>query len=216
MNKQLRRTLVLLVLGAFTSLAFVKPVEEPKTLKIGDTAPLADRRMEGVDGKQYSLNDLKQKNGLVVVFSCNTCPFVVGSENFVGWEGQYNLLANRASAVQMGFVLINSNEAKRNGDDSMDAMKKRAAEQKYVMPYVIDTQHELADACGAKTTPHVYVFDKEMKLIYTGAIDNTVDGKRKQDETYLLNAMQDYINGNEVKTTVTPPRGCSIKRTVKQ
>ena len=98
----------------------------------------------------------------------------------------------------------------------MDAMKKRAAEQKYVMPYVIDTQHELADACGAKTTPHVYVFDKEMKLIYTGAIEKTVDGKGKQDETYLLNAMLDYINGNEVKTTVTPPRGCSIKRTVKQ
>jgi thioredoxin-related protein len=212
----MKRTIAFLFFVAITGLAFVLPLEEMKTLNIGDAAPLADRKMTAVDGKEYSLNDLKQENGLIVVFSCNTCPFVVGSDNFVGWEGQYNLLSNRASAVKMGFVLVNSNEAKRTGDDSMDAMKKRAAEKGYVMPYVVDNQHELADACGAKTTPHVFVFDKEMKLIYTGAIDNTVDGKRKQDEPFLLNAIQDYLGGNPVKQAVTPPRGCSIKRVVKQ
>jgi peroxiredoxin len=190
-------------------------LEEQKGLEIGDKAPLSDQQLKNIDDKSHSLNDLKADNGLVVVFSCNTCPFVVGSENFIGWEVQYNQLASVASTNKFGFVLINSNEGKRENEDSFEAMQKQAKEKKYTMPYLLDKNHELADAFGAKTTPHVYVFDKEMKLIYQGAIDNTVDGKRKNDDLYLINLMNEVVSNTVVKVNTTPPRGCSIKRKVK-
>lgn len=196
-----------------TSSAIV--LEENKGLGIGDKAPLVDQKMKNIDEKMLSLNDLKKENGLVVVFSCNTCPFVVGSENFVGWEVQYNQLATTASTDKLGFVLINSNEAKRGNDDAFEAMQKRAKEKNYSMPYLVDSNHELADAFGAKTTPHVYVFDKNMQLVYQGAIDNTVDGKRKTDENYLTSAMHQLANASTITVNTTPPRGCSIKRLTK-
>jgi hypothetical protein len=83
------------------------------------------------------------------------------------------------------------------------------------MPYLLDNNHVLADAFGAKTTPHVYVFDNEMKLVFQGAIDNTVDGKRKKDDLYLMSAMNQLASGTEITINTTPPRGCSIKRMTK-
>ncbi|MCC6702088.1 MAG: thioredoxin family protein [Fluviicola sp.] len=203
---------VLIALGFLSS---AKLIEEQKGLSIGDTAPLADQQLKNIDEKTRSLNDSKLENGLVVVFSCNTCPFVVGSENFAGWELQYNQLAKSASTNKLGFVLINSNEAKRENEDSFEAMQLRAKEKQYSMPYLLDNNHVLADAFGAKTTPHVYVFDKDMKLVYQGAIDNTVDGKRKKDDLYLMSAMNQLAAGTEITINTTPPRGCSIKRMTK-
>lgn len=179
---------------------------------IGQKAPLADVSMKGTDDQTYTLNGLKKAKGLVVIFSCNTCPFVVGSENFAGWEKQYNQLFENASSMNYGFVLVNSNEAKRQGDDSIEAMKKHALDLGYKMPYVVDEKSALANAFGAKTTPHVYCFNENMELIYQGAIDNTVDAKRTQDENYLLNAMKEHASGTAVNKNTTPPRGCSIKR----
>jgi hypothetical protein len=109
-------------------------------------------------------------------------------------------------------VLINSNEAKRGDDDSLDAMKKRAKEKGYSMPYVVDKNSELADAFLAKTTPHVFLLNQKMELIYTGAIDNKVDGKRSSDDNYLKNAIEAAASGKEIEIKSTPPRGCSIKR----
>ena len=168
--------------------------------------------MTGVDGNTYSLNKLMGEKGLIVVFSCNTCPFVVGNESFSGWEHQYGDLYETAKSQGIGFVLVNSNAAKRDNDDSLEAMKKRAEEKGYKMPYLVDEGSELADAFGARTTPHVYFFDAQTKLIYQGAIDNSVDGKRKQDEFYLKDAISDHVASQKIRTESTPPRGCSIKR----
>lgn len=180
-------------------------------LKIGKKMPMADLEMAGTDGNMHTLNSLLDENGLVVVFSCNTCPFVVGNENFVGWEVQYNDLHKNAADNKMGFVLINSNEAKREGDDSMDKMKEHASEAGYTMNYLEDSGSVLADEFGAKTTPHVFVFDKDSKLIYKGSIDNSWDSKAEQKK-YLL-SVYDYIaNGTKLENPTTPPRGCSIKR----
>jgi hypothetical protein len=112
-------------------------------------------------------------------------------------------------------VLINSNEAKRGDDDSPEAMQKRAKEKGYTMPYVIDKDSQLADAFGARTTPHVFLLNNKTELIYTGAIDNKVDGKRSSDENHLKNAIEAASAGKEIKMTSTPPRGCSIKRVKK-
>ena len=186
--------------------------EEVKTLPMGQVVPMLDYKMENLDGKMLQLGSLSGEKGLLIVFSCNTCPFVVGSDHFEGWEKQYNDLKKFAADHGYKMILINSNEAKRGDDDSPEAKKKRAEEKGYTMPYLIDKNSQLVDAFGARTTPHVYLLNQKMELIYTGAIDNKVDGKRSSDENYLKNAIEAASSGKEIQLTVTPRRGCSIKR----
>ena len=196
--------------------AFMAGESDPESLAIGTEAPMMDAKMVGVDGKSHTLKSLAEDNGLLVVFSCNTCPFVVGREGkSEGWEGRYNDVYDVAAKAGFGMVLINSNEAKREGDDSLDAMKKHAKTSKYKMPYVVDENHALADAMGARTTPHVYLFDKEMKLVYKGAIDDNVDSSKEVKEPWLANALQACSAGEEIPTPSTRPMGCSIKRMAK-
>lgn len=183
----------------------------PKSLKIGAKAPLTDVKMKNIDGSELSLNDVKLKNGLVVVFSCNTCPFVVGNDDFPGWEKDYNDLNKIAKANELGFILVNSNEAKREGEDSIDKMIEKAKKANYTMPYVVDVNSEMANAFGAKTTPHVYLFNSDMKLVFMGSIDNTWDSKRTSDEAYLQNAISQMSKG-KIEVSESDPRGCSIKR----
>lgn len=202
--------LLALTAGAFSSSG---------QLKIGDTAPLSNEKMEAVTGKSISLSDVKADNGTLVIFSCNTCPFVVGMKDggFQGWEKDYNSIHKLAKEKGFGVILVNSNEAKRkqeDADDTMEAMKKRAKEKNYTIPYVLDKDSKLADAFGAKTTPHIYLFDKENKLIYTGSIDNSWDPKRKEDVSYLVNALNEF--DSKIKVAESEPRGCSIKRVAKK
>jgi peroxiredoxin len=198
----------------FTSLAFSQQ-EEVKTLPLGERAPLVQKELANIDGKLMSLESVSGDNGVLVVFSCNTCPFVVGSDNFEGWEKQYNELNKFAQEHGFKMVLINSNEGKREQDDSPEAMKKRAEEKGYTMPYLLDKNSEMADAFGARTTPHVYLLNEKMELIYVGAIDNKVDGKRKSDENYLRTAIESKVANKPIEINSTPPRGCSIKRVKK-
>lgn len=181
-------------------------------LEFGQKIPLTNELLENIDGKKLKLEDLKKENGLIIIFSCNTCPFVVGNDDFEGWEKQYNDLYDSAQKNSLGLVLINSNEAKRDGDDSLKEMKSHAKKAKYKMPYLVDENSKFADAYGAKTTPHVFVIDKESKLIYRGSIDNLWDTKRASLEPYLYDVMEHLSNGKELKNNDTPPRGCSIKR----
>ena len=183
-----------------------------KELKVGKSMPLADREMAGTDGKPHTLNSLLNDNGLIVIFSCNTCPFVVGSDKFEGWEKQYNDLNTLAASNKIGLVLINSNEAKREGADSMEEMIKHGEDAKYSMPYLVDENSELADACGAKTTPHVFVFSSDKKLLYKGSIDNSWDSQRTENERYLNNVIEHLGKGTKLMEKSTSPRGCSIKR----
>lgn len=184
----------------------------PKPLKIGKVAPMREHQLQSTDGTMVTLNGQKEENGLLVVFSCNTCPFVVGGEKFPGWEIQYNALDQLAGDQKIGMLLINSNEAKREGDDSIEAMKKRAHENGYTMQYVVDTHSKLADAFGAKTTPHIFLFDKDMKLVYSGSIDNTWDSNRTSDDLFLKSALAELGKGEKITTKTSVPRGCSIKR----
>ena len=176
-------------------------------LNIGEKAPLADVKMKDVSGKSLSLNNVKGENGLLVIFSCNTCPFVIG------WEDQYPELGKLSKKNDIGMVLVNSNEAKRTGDDSMDEMKSHYEDMGYNTPYVIDQNHKLADAMGGKTTPHVYLFDKDMKLVYRGAINDKYENKDKVATKFYLNdAMAQLVKGEKIDNPVTTERGCSIKR----
>jgi thioredoxin-related protein len=183
-------------------------------LRVKDKAPMQQIDMKSVNGSMYNLNNLKKEKGLVVVFSCNSCPFVVGSDDFPGWEKQYDSLYNEALANDIGFVLVNSNEGKRNQADSYEEMVKHAKEQNYTMTYLVDEQAALANAFGAKTTPHVYFFDQTLTLIYTGSIDNSWDKGRKSDQFYLFDAIKAHGKGKKIKPNTTEPKGCGIKRVV--
>ena len=180
---------------------------------IGEKAPLVDNPMLGVDGTTHTLSDLNGDNGLLVIFSCNTCPFVVGNGTKTeGWEGRYNGLAELAASLNIGMVLINSNEAKREGDDSFAAMKNHAAEAGYTMPYVVDEGSKLADACGARTTPHVYLYNSNLELAYRGSIDDNVNRSEEVTERYLEMAMTRMAEDKKIKVQETKAVGCSIKR----
>lgn len=182
-------------------------------LEIGAKAPKADMEMMDVSGKNISLKAATEKNGLVVIFSCNTCPFVVGNgSKSEGWEGRYPEVASLAESAGMGMVLVNSNEAKRSKGDSYDDMKKRYKEQGLAGFYVLDEKHVLADAFGALTTPHVFMFDGDMKLVYKGAIDDAVDNASNVKEPYLKNAIEAQKNGKKINPNSTRQLGCSIKR----
>lgn len=181
-------------------------------VKLKEKAPLTDVKMKNVQGGELSLNDAKKEKGLIVVFSCNTCPFVVGTPDFPGWERQYNELNELATKNNIGFVLVNSNEAKREGADSFDAMVEHAKEKQYTMPYLVDLNSQLANALKAVTTPHIYMFNANMELVYVGSIDNIWDSKRKSDEAYLKNAIQALAEGKKIKPANTAAKGCSIKR----
>ncbi len=185
---------------------------DPKPLKIGKTAPLQSEKMRNVDGAELSLSDSKLEKGLLVIFSCNTCPFVVGNEHFAGWEKQYNSIHTLAKESKIGMVLVNSNELKRDKDDAFDAMVDHSKKLGYTMPYLLDRNSKLADAFGAKTTPHVFLFNAEMKLVYVGSIDNTWDSKRTEDIPYLMKAMTELSADTKISMNETPPRGCGIKR----
>ena len=186
--------------------------ESGMKLEIGMKAPLTQRRLLDLNNEYTSLKEEKKENGLIVVFSCNTCPFVVGSDKFEGWEKDYNDLAMLAAKHAIGFILVNSNEAKRDGDDSQKEMIAHAAELGYMMPYLIDGNSTLANAFVAKTTPHVFMFDGTMKLNYKGSIDNSWDSKKEVLIPYLQRAILQSIQGLEISYPETAPKGCSIKR----
>ena len=199
-----------ILLGLFCMLLFVNSTFGQ--LKLKDKAVLSDVKMQNTQGESISLNDAKKEKGLIVVFSCNTCPFVVGTPDFPGWERQYNDLYALATKNNIGFVVVNSNEGKRANVDSFEEMVKHAQEKGYQMPYLMDEKSQLANAFGAKTTPHVFFFNGDMSLIYMGSIDNIWDNKRTSDIPYLPNAIQALSEGKKLKPNSTPPKGCSIKR----
>lgn len=181
-------------------------------LQIGTMMPAADIKMKDVSGKDLSLKDAAKANGLVVIFSCNTCPFVVGSDGSEGWEGRYRELAAYATRMGIGVAFVNSNEAKRADGDSFEDMQKRYKEKNLDGYYMLDKDHVVADAFGARTTPHVFLFDKTMKLAYKGAIDDSVAKAADVKEHWLKRAMAAVSAGEVVDPATTRNTGCSIKR----
>jgi thioredoxin-related protein len=207
------KKIMLLSLAAIVFAAVYAFQTTPETLAIGDMAPKASLKMKNINGRETSLNDAKMDNGLLVIFSCNTCPFVVGGEGSEGWEGRYEELREFSAKNNMGMVLINSNEAKREKGDDLESMKTRAKEHGFSKcNYLLDVNSELANAFFARTTPHVYLFDKNMKLVYKGSIDDNVDDSKKVTAPYLKNAIGNLAAGKAIDPAETKPVGCSIKR----
>jgi glutathione peroxidase-family protein len=161
--------------------------------------------MADISGKDISLNDAKGKNGLLVIFSCNTCPWVIA------WEDRYVELAETYKDKGVGIVAINSNEKQFETVDSMEEMQAHAKEQGYNFYYTMDNGSKLASEFGATRTPHIYLFDKKDKLVYRGAIDDNARKPDKVENTYLADAIDNMLAGSAIDPAATKALGCAIK-----
>lgn len=183
-----------------------KKEDKIKSIEIGAQPEGLHFHVKDTDGNESELMSHAGDNGLLVIFSCNTCPFVVA------WEDRYNEAKEFADAAGVGTVLINSNEDFRGEADSPEAMAAHAEELGYSMPYLIDENHRIADDFGAKTTPHVFLFDAEGTLIYRGAIDDNYEDQSAVENYYLKDALAAYQARETINPETTKALGCSIKR----
>jgi peroxiredoxin len=199
----MEKLLMTAILPLLLSLRLTAPSEP---LPIGADIPKADLQMTDVSGNTISLEDARKQNGLLVMFSCNTCPVVIANQQ------RTIAISKFAQEQNIGVILLNSNEDYRNGADSPEAMKKYAANQNYDWYYAIDKNSVLADAFGAKRTPECFLFDKSGKLVYHGAIDDNPQDEANSKRQHLKEAITEMNAGKPVSVAKTKSVGCSIKR----
>lgn len=194
----------LLVIPVVLGLA-VSAVPAGGALPIGASIPMGDVKMKGVDGKDLAIADVKKPAGTLVIFTCNHCPFVKA------WQSRIVELGNSYAAKGVGVIAVNANDPKVADEDSYDVMQQRAKEGGMQFPYVVDATSNLARAFGATRTPEAFLFDKDGKLVYHGAIDDNAQEPSKVENTYLKNALEAVVSGREVAVKETKSIGCGIK-----
>lgn len=188
--------LALLVLFAAAGVAQAgkyNPVLSP-----GDQAP-AWEALPGTDGQLHALADLKEKLVVVVVFTCNSCPYAVD------YEDRINALAQ--SSDDLAVVAINSN---RTAEDSLEKMKERAAEKKFAFAYLFDESQQTAQAYGALRTPEFFLLDRQRRVVYQGALDDNANAEQVTKH-YLTEALAAVRAGQSPEVQETPPVGCTIR-----
>jgi peroxiredoxin len=173
------------------------------TVQIGEKAP--DFRLPATDGKTYTLADFSDAETLVIFFTCNHCPFVLGSDE-----------VTRATALKYApkgvrFVGINANWVGIHPEDSWEHMIARMKEKQFPWVYLRDESQDVARAYGALRTPHFYIFDRVRRLVYTGrGVDRPEDTSRMTVND-LDNALAEHVAGQRVSTPLTNPIGCNVK-----
>ncbi|KAA5536888.1 redoxin family protein [Taibaiella lutea] len=179
---------------------------QEKSMPIGTKLPAEGYQTTNVfDGKIMHLPDVKTEKGLLVVFTCNTCPFVIRNIERTGQVLKY------AHEKGLGVVFINSNEAQRNDADAVKSMIKFGKEHNYPN-YLVDKKSALADIFGASHTPEVYLFNGAQALVYKGAMDDNPANPSEAKIMYLKNAIDNLLAGKAIDPAETKSVGCSIKR----
>lgn len=172
-----------------------------KKINIGDAAPVWSS-LPGVDGKMHSLADLKDKDVVVCVITCNHCPVAVAYEDRVISFAKKHA-GDPNSKVAVVAINVNNLEA-----DRLPKMKERAKEKGFNFPYLHDESQEIANKLGATRTPEFFVFNKERKLVYMGAMD---DSQSSPKTHHLEAAVTATLKGQLPATKETRPAGCTIK-----
>ena len=173
------------------------------TLQPGQKA--IDFKLPSTDGKEYSLSDFDKIKYLVIFFTCNHCPYVIGSDE------NTRLTAEKYSKLGVGFAGINSNSENTYPEDSFPNMVDRMKKNKFPWVYLYDKPQKVAKAYGALRTPHFYVFDENRKLVYTGrGVDNPRDTSKMTVNNLDL-ALGELTTGKPITVPVTNPIGCNIK-----
>ena len=198
----LRRFIGVLMLAVLCRAGALVAGEYNDVLKIGDSAP-AWEKLPGTDDKEHSLSALKDKDVVVVVFTCNSCPIATDyEERILALAKKYCGPSDRAAMVAIN---VNRVEA-----DLLPAMKVRAQEKGYTFPYLFDETQKIAKDYGAVFTPEVFVLNKARKVVYMGGID---DNSRVAEvkEHYLEPAIQAALKGEPARPAETVARGCRIR-----
>jgi peroxiredoxin len=173
------------------------------TLQLGEKAP--DFKLPATDGKTYQLSDFDDSETLVVFFTCNHCPYVIGSDEVT------RQTVEKFAPRGVKFVGINSNSKNTYPDDDFEHMVARMKEHKFPWLYLYDEPQAIAKAYGALRTPHFYVFDRDRKLVYTGrGVDNPRDTS-KMTVNDLERALEEHLAGKPVSVPMTNPIGCNVK-----
>ena len=172
-------------------------------LKIGSSAP--DFNLPDIEGKKYTLNSFADKEALILIFSCNHCPYVQA------YEDRINQIQNDYQSKGVIIVAINSNEDIEYPEDSFENMKKRAAEQKFNFLYLRDEDQSVARAYDATHTPEIFLFDGVRNLAFHGKIDDNWQEPDRVQNHYLRNALDELLAGKEISVPETFTIGCTIK-----
>jgi peroxiredoxin len=172
------------------------------TLTLGTQAPAFD--LPGVDGRNHTLDDYSDAPLLALVQSCNHCPYVQA------WEGRMKELQREYEPRGFRLVAISSNDAEAYPEDSFEQMRTRHERQGFNFDYLYDEDQSIARTLGATRTPEVFLFDRDRKLIYHGAIDDSRD-EFTVAQRYLRDALEAALEGREPAVADTPPVGCTVK-----
>lgn len=173
---------------------------------IGDVA--APINLKNVDNSMVSYDDYPDAKGFIVIFTCNTCPYAVASED--------RIIALDKEFKSKGFpvIAINPNDPDVQPADTFKLMQQKAKDKGFTFPYLYDESHKVYATYGAKKTPHVYLLEREdedLIVRYIGAIDDNVRNGSAVKERFLANAINELLNGKEVTLKETKAIGCSIK-----
>jgi len=173
------------------------------TLKIGDAAP--DFALPATDGKTYRLSDFSKADVLVVFFTCNHCPYVIGSDEST------RATAKRFMPKGVAFIGINANSEQTYAEDDFAHMVERMKTEQFPWVYARDQSQDVARAYGALRTPHFFVFDKARKLVYTGrGVDHPRDAAASKSHD-LDRALEELLAGKPIRVPLTNPIGCNVK-----
>lgn len=175
----------------------------PHRLPIGEKGP--DFDLPGVDGKRHSLNKFNDYKLLVVIFTCNHCPYVQA------YEDRFIAIQQKFSKRALSLIAINSNEIKTHPEDDFPHMVIRSKEKGFNFPYLRDEDQKIAETYGAHYTPEIFLLDEERCLRYTGRIDDSWQDASAVRSHDLSDAIESLLSGQQVKTTETHAIGCTIK-----
>ena len=202
----MRQIILSILLSACAGALFAQQNIQP--IAIGTALPMANAKMKSTDGKEYSIKDKMGKNGVLVMFSCNTCPYVIR------YQDRALKMLQHARDNGFGVIILNSNEDMRDDEDSFEAMMAYAKNQGYEnTPYLVDQKSSVANAFGATRTPELFLFKKAGSLIYHGAIDdNHIAAEAKRPHAKI--AFEEAAKGKDVSVKETRSVGCTIKRKI--
>lgn len=177
-----------------------------KGYEIGDE--VSDVSLKNVDETMVSFSDYKDAKGFIVIFTCNTCPYAVASEDRI------NELDAEFKSKGFPVIAINPNNPSVQPDDTFKLMQEKAKEKAFTFPYLYDESHNVYAKFGATKTPHVYLLQKENGkniVKYIGAIDDNVRDGANVKDLFLANAVNELLAGKEISVKKTKAIGCSVK-----
>lgn len=207
MNTKRILPLTFLILSMVFMLSSFMLIESPsKGYDIGDE--VSNVTLKNVDKTMVSFTDYKDAKGFIVIFTCNTCPYAVASEDRI------NALDAEFKTKGFPVIAINPNDPNVQPDDTFELMQQKAKEKNFTFPYLYDESHSVYADFGATKTPHVYLLQKEKGkniVKYIGAIDDNVRNASAVKERFLANAINELLEGKEISVKKTKAIGCSIK-----